>query len=408
MTFNISNNNEGNTPSPQINSNSQNVNSGQLPTGQQVEVLPEPYIELELSFVGGFDDEYGSQGEDDCYSFIGNEYEGYEIQDDYDRYENPYPTADEIDLLIAEDIKVYCSESLCDSIKVFQDLISDDTLKNFDADLLEKKLSPLEENRLNERIQISPKETILIWLGKLQGCKEFSDDTMRPLLCVRVLSILLFATINDEYLESFYSILKDAASSCVDNAALGINELELQKKIMECSDSSYKGTIKVLKDTFKVRLLDEIGDEFVKECLRNGKKVDDISVRLGLQVCLKEKLNLPVGCQGLNFYGLSNLTDQDVLKAKDTVNAALNNIDNLVNFFMMQEIWKERIEREFSQERDAALEPFQDKMNKLFSKAEGMKHEDYMEKVNTLSAQQKNASEEWLKSKTTELLKSTL
>jgi hypothetical protein len=276
------------------------------------------------------------------------------------------------------------------SLQAFRDAVPDDVLKSFDVESLKEESS-----------------LITLWLHKLKTGKEFSDPQMRPLLSTRVLSILLFATKNPEYLEKLKSILVEATGSCVDNASLGVNDLEIEKKIRESSDSSLGYVIKLLKGSFKINCLREFGARIVADRY-NNQHIDDVEVQLGLQVKLKDVLDLPVDVQDMNYFSHSTLTEQDLSNAKNAVKASLANIDLLADYFVAQKTWTDRIEKEFGQEKGVLLVALEKEMDDLYSRAADMLSGDYKNQAEAIAAKANKISAEWLKSKTIELLKQSV
>ncbi len=279
--------------------------------------------------------------------------------------------------------------------KFRKEAIPDETLQSFDISALEAD------------DDLKPK--IARWLQKLTTSTEYLDDKMRPLVCTRVLSSLYFATQNREFLNTTLpEVLDQAVGSCEDDAAKILNELELKKKIVEASDSSLGYLVKLLKGAYKVAKLKEFGIRFVTDKKSKGEYVDDVSVHLGLQVKLKDVLELPVDCQDMNYFEYSRLTSADLVKAKEEVNEAAKNINNLADYFLMEKTWIGRLKTEFSQEFNTALEPIRIEMDALEDLvfACTINEQDYKNRANALGDKCKILEATWVKNKTLELLKS--
>ena len=94
-------------------------------------------------------------------------------------------------------------------------------------------------------------------------------------------------------------------------------------------------------------------------------------------------------------------------KAKEEVNEAAKNINNLVDYFLMEKTWVNRLKKEFSQELNAAITTLRAESEALdelaFKQAIGQA--EYVTKANALRDKCNNLEPEWLKSKTIELLK---
>ncbi len=279
--------------------------------------------------------------------------------------------------------------------KFRKEAIPDETLQSFDISALEAD------------DDLKPK--IARWLQKLTTSTEYLNEQMRPLVCTRVLSSLYFATQNREFLNTTLpEVLDQAVGSCEDDAAKILNELELKKKIVEASDSSLGYLVKLLKGAYKVAKLKEFGIRFVTDKKSIGQYVDDVSVHLGLQVKLKDVLGLPVDCQDMNYFEYSRLTSSDLVKAKEEVNEAAKNINNLADYFLMEKTWIDRLKKEFSQELNTALAPIRIEMDALedLVLACTINEQDYKNRANALGDKCKILEAEWLKNKTLELLKS--
>jgi hypothetical protein len=252
--------------------------------------------------------------------------------------------------------------TLAASLKDFQSHTSNVSLQNFDCTSLE------EDPQLTS--------SIVIWAEKLKEAKDFKDPRVCSLFSTRLLSVVQYSTQNPKYLKFFKKELVDVTSSCVDNASLGLNTLEMKKKIMQSSNGSFRTIFKLFKGDFSIKVLQECAVQKLVQCRENGIWVDDLEVELGFQVDLRERLNLPIECNDMNFRRCSALTDTDLDEAEKCVNDTLRT-NRFRDFLMDQKIWIKTIEKNLSKDLAIKLDPIIEEMGELDEHREEISSEEY-------------------------------
>ncbi len=273
-------------------------------------------------------------------------------------------------------------------LKAFQQATQDPSLKKLDLSFLESSEQPeLYGN-------------VLQWLDKLKIAQEYKNEKTRSLFATQVLSILQLANNNPEYLEILKVQLIDVLSSCVDRAATAINYLELQKMVLESKNESIENVMKLLKSGLALEVL----DKFAKEFMKQHPDADEIEVYLGLKMKLKDALGLPT-LGSMNFFGCSDLTDKDLLKAEALVRDAWKDMEMATAYFLSQEAWIDKLKTAYRIELDKHLEPVNDELEQLTEGEDKLTSENYKKKMDLLQAEHKRLEKEWLRTKTIELLK---
>jgi hypothetical protein len=248
-------------------------------------------------------------------------------------------------------------------------------LQEFKLHVLDPSLKNLDCTSLEEDPQLT--SSIVTWVQKLKDAKDFKTLQIRSLFSTRVLSVVQYSMQNPKYLKFFKKELVEVTSSCVDNASLGLNTLEMKKKIMQSSNGSLKTILQLFKGDFAIKLLQKCAVEKVHQCREDGIHVDDLEVELALQVKLRERLNLPLECKDMNFAYFAHLTDTDLDKAEKYVKDALKT-KFFCDFLMDQKIWKSAVEKNHSDIFLAKLDPIRGEQNDLDKYVKGISSEEYL------------------------------
>jgi hypothetical protein len=211
-------------------------------------------------------------------------------------------------------------------------------------------------------------------------------------------------------------------------------ELELEEKFDQASETPLGDVVKFLKGAFIIKLLEEAAVKIVndRKTGRYPREVDDDKTYLGLIVfsllsIFKYTFNLPIHNNeydvldnlqeneiipsfDFRFFGYPSftLTGYELTVTRNEINRSLNDIDRLAAYFIEEEeVWTKRLEEEFAQEKenDPVFKPLRDEMDKLDEEMDAIGSGEYNNRALALRDAANNASSEWLKNKTTELLR---
>lgn len=236
------------------------------------------------------------------------------------------------------------------------------------------------------------------WINKLQQSVDYQKKYVRSIMVARIDAVLAFAHENLSYKAVTKDIVNDAIGTCTDRAQEALNQLELQRKLLQCSTQSDKEVLRLFKGAYKMQLLTAIGCQMLPEMAG----ADQVEVILGLQVRLKELLDLPIECEGLNFYQCSELTYDRVLVAYSKVEEEFDrSTDAFIEFLVGHETWTERLAKMHPQEYEALQVPFYDQLNAL---PKEMDTAEYAAITLKIMQGRSRALKEWHKTITEELL----
>jgi hypothetical protein len=267
----------------------------------------------------------------------------------------------------------------------------------------EQKFENLEVSTFDENLI----ENIVEWMSKIERGGEFRSPLTRPKVIARVFSILEFANLDEEYRHICSIVIENATGRCQDGGALGINTLELEKKIRQSQLLSISDTVKLFKGAFAASILEEKAIKIVyNTALSSGSRsaMDPIEIFLALQVALKEPLNLPFECNGMDFFRMSNLSDEDLREIELSVRQIIDDPEQLSQFLVNQYSWKVRLETINAEEIAKIQEDSYAKLQVLEDSKDSLTSQAYTEQSNGVKAAYEAAIKSWLKAKTDEIL----
>lgn len=277
--------------------------------------------------------------------------------------------------------------SLSECLKQLTNHTLDDSLKHIDV-------SSLSSSGQFEGLLIT-------WLEKMLGAKDFTNAITKSYFATRVLRVLQFALENEVYRGLIESILIEATGTCADRAIVGLHTLELHMELCLAPSATFEHVVHLVRGAYIMGILEDIARATTRKLQNKRLFVDELEIYLGLQVRLRDTFSLPIKTQGMNFFSCSALSDQDIQYTQDEVEQTLTNKSAMVNFFLSQSFWKEKLAQEFSTEKQALYSPFdmrlQDFENQL---DEG----SYFTAAQSIYAEYNHAEAEWYKAKTLEVL----
>jgi Leucine-rich repeat (LRR) protein len=245
---------------------------------------------------------------------------------------------------------------------------------------------------------------VSLWLDKLKGSSDFTNQNTRSLTAERVLAILKLAEKNEEYRSALDAILTEALSSCIDRATLPLCPLEIQKAIIEAKAGSLGQMFTVLKGAFAADLIDAYALEYVKNHPNRAVKKEALEVHLAFQLKLKEEFNLPIGIASMNYGFCARLEDANIAQAKAHIHLALQNQEKFIEFLTQQRAWCEKLETDFAAEKMEALAPMhaasEELEEKLFAVPRIITDQEYKSQIEGLKTKFNQVTKAWLKAKT--------
>lgn len=165
------------------------------------------------------------------------------------------------------------------------------------------------------------------WVGILSRAQDCRDPRTRRELAERLLR--QFEQMRDpEIREQNFAIATEAAQSCPDRAALGLNQMELAAINRRAQQGAM--TPDELFDTglaqFRLSNLEKWAMDHIRfmqeETPERANFIDEVEVILGLQVALRERLNLPVVSQSMLYH--SGLEEHHIQGMGDIIEALEN------------------------------------------------------------------------------------
>ncbi|MDP0587787.1 MAG: NEL-type E3 ubiquitin ligase domain-containing protein [Candidatus Endonucleobacter bathymodioli] len=171
---------------------------------------------------------------------------------------------------------------------------------------------------------LQPNESadLIKFLELLTTTEDYKDKTSRKFLAERVVNILPLIIKKSEYQEHFLNILFSYLNSCIDGINFSLNELETALLIKDAEAQAIKSNNpSALKEVgMKIMILakiKKISEEYITQKLSGN---DPVAVRLGFQIGLQEKFNLPGLAKSMHFVTFSGVKQEDIDKAIVRIN----------------------------------------------------------------------------------------
>jgi hypothetical protein len=233
-------------------------------------------------------------------------------------------------------------------IKLTKSLAAAFIRESNDPDLREFSLKSFEEHHPSLYTQF------ISWIARFEKGLIYTDDfkseSTRGAFTSSIINILKFALENEEFRSYCSTELTEALSTCKDQASLFVNNLLLQKEVIEARDKPLAEMIPIFKRKVAVEILREFSKSYVAEqdlILATNPEIagneewilamrpDAVVVQLDLECRLREKLNLR-GVITKHLFG-SNLTERDTEEALSFVRSILSNPGTLATRLVQPE-----------------------------------------------------------------------
>ncbi|MEI7199229.1 NEL-type E3 ubiquitin ligase domain-containing protein [Pectobacterium parvum] len=179
--------------------------------------------------------------------------------------------------------------------------------------------------------------------------------------------------VNDSSMrEKTFDIAIDATTSCVDRVTLTYHEMKSAERTHHAESGKYDNDLPKLVDIgrekFRLDSLEGIAREKIQQWDKDGKvKVDEIEVGLGYQNSLRNKLKLTTITPEMKFFEISNITEDDLINAENSVKNAENN--KFLSWFSQWRAWHKTVERIAPDEWEKANDEKHQHYEKAFSES---------------------------------------
>jgi hypothetical protein len=186
------------------------------------------------------------------------------------------------------------------------------------------------------------------WILKLghfivNNCKLLID------LIPDILQMIEEMSRNTEYYEIALEIMDGATSSCGDRIILSVLYLSVQYKMytIKYDEDSIELIFEtIMRGPFIMSILEEVARDKVKTL----RFFDEIEVYLAYPIMLREKFKIPIATQGMLFYTISAINNDDLDYASKRVENMLRNTDAIEHFLFTQSLWTKMLYHLFPDE----------------------------------------------------------
>jgi hypothetical protein len=241
-----------------------------------------------------------------------------------------------------------------------------------------------------------------LWLKKLEEYlthKEFNSPNAKEHCYYTVLNLLqdiCNREVDDPCVIGRFDIAHEGSSSCVDRAALALDDMEIERQIAETAKQP-DGARQLLKlgvSCHRLHLADMIAIRHVHELLREKGRVDEIEVILAVRVKLRsehKELNLPGVIDTMWFWGVSGVNQGFVKMARYEIlsEQIKNGREAVLDYLASWEPWRQylRINDKIRTKLESAEKAASDASMRLMDSMTTMKDSDCKVEYDTICRQ---------------------
>ncbi|QZA59212.1 leucine-rich repeat domain-containing protein [Candidatus Rhabdochlamydia porcellionis] len=242
-------------------------------------------------------------------------------------------------------------------------VILHDTMKEFVAMMYQLiKKPPREFSKLEES------EDLYLWLKRLFDIADFKKGgELQKELITQVINYLTEANDNQEFRATFDTIIHDAVRTCGDRMALSIINLGVAHQLATVSFTNMHALADLLKGLWAINMLEAIAENKISvlrsEAEDPDQEVDEVEIYLGYLIKLKEDLNLPVNMQNMLFFDCSQLTPDDLEKAKAFVLSQQSHQKAYFEFLNLHDKWIAALSTHYKEEYQAIVDARENSAN---------------------------------------------
>jgi len=207
------------------------------------------------------------------------------------------------------------------------------------------------------------KEILRIWLSRLSGTADFQKGgNFQKVFVGKVLNYLEEAQNKEEFRETFFAIIEDATTSCVDRVAISILNVSTAFKLARIPADDIKGLEYLLiKEVWPLQMLENIAREKEPALLF----YDQLEVYLGYPIKLRDRLKMPIDIQEMLYFPYSALTEKDLEEAAKFVEAQQADDEKSCRFLIDKEKWIEALKANYPAEYEQVYSEIEAERNKL-------------------------------------------
>lgn len=178
------------------------------------------------------------------------------------------------------------------------------------------------------------------WLQRLGHVSEFRSDSNKKAIATTILSFLETADKDPLFRNVFLNVIEESSRTCGDRMSLSILKLDIYSQL-EKADLTNTNQLYylLLRGVYALDLLEECARKKLEEL----KASDDIETYLAYPIKLKEDLNLPFTQSTMRYFECSQVTDLDLISARNIVLEKLKDQKNCISFVSKQEKWEKSL-----------------------------------------------------------------
>lgn len=197
-------------------------------------------------------------------------------------------------------------------------------------------LYAISEQELKEFRVLSQEGVMRTYLAKLEWVKDFNNPLMRKSVASHVIKFLERGEQDERFRQLFLKVVEEATATCADRIALSLIDLDL----LYHTDGGELERPETLFQWLKTaRIIDLIQQESIAK-VASLAACDPIEVHLGYITHLKEAFRLPIFLEGMHFFQLSAITQNDLERAKTRIEAALQRDPIGMPFLLEDSRWQ--------------------------------------------------------------------
>jgi Leucine-rich repeat (LRR) protein len=178
------------------------------------------------------------------------------------------------------------------------------------------------------------------WFSRIQQIPYYTSNPTAAKGQIALFLNWLANEENQDHLDIAYTILSQATSTCGDRVALSVNELLLHVKLCQSQQLTPAELKELIMGSVKLAELYEIA----QETSASQRLTDPIEVFLCYQIRLKEALNLPIETTSMLYEGLADLSEQDILTAKERIMHKISTPQQQAQCLMENAFWVKAIQ----------------------------------------------------------------
>jgi hypothetical protein len=188
-------------------------------------------------------------------------------------------------------------------------------------------------------------ENLLSWLESLGDMKDFSQTA-----CIRnILNHLQYAQENSDFRSTFFAVINEVVARCGDRMAFSILHLDVQRALNQYDKSNLHSLSHLLiHGIWCLQLLEQCAQDKLCRILEQEPNFkEDLEVYLAYPVRLRERLQLPISVQGMQFENWSRVNDDDLSVAQRYVRTQIENPDAVRAFLINHDLWRQALQQRY-------------------------------------------------------------